>query len=188
LDADHVETAPPAEPAGPAPEAVGPPAGFTVTLAAYRDLAAATFRADALAARTLDPLIILAPLEIGGTVYHRLLAGFAPDAAAASGLSAALSETLGAPSGSWIVRNAPLAFELGRSSTLDVATERRDEVRVLALPAYVLEVEMSDGSVQYRVYVGAYSDQAESSYLRALLDENGLADVALVQRLGIAVR
>lgn len=182
------QTAPPAEPAGPAPEAVGPPAGFTVTLAAFRDLAAATFRADALSARTLDHLIVLAPLEIGGTVYHRLLAGFAPDAAAASGLSAALSETLGAPSASWIVRNAPLAFELARSSNLDVATERRDEVRALALPAYVMEVEMSDGSVEYRVYVGAYSNQAESSHLRSLLDENGLADVALVQRLGTAVR
>jgi len=182
------QTAPPAEPAGPAPEAVGPPAGFTVTLAAFRDLAAATFRADALSARTLDHLIVLAPLEIGGTVYHRLLAGFAPDAAAASGLSAALSETLGAPSASWIVRNAPLAFELARSSTLDVATERRDQVRSLALPAYVMEVEMSDGSVEYRVYVGAYSNQAESSHLRSLLEENGLADVALVQRLGTAVR
>ena len=177
-----------APPAGPAPEAVGPPAGFTVTLAAYPDLAAATFRADALSARTLDHLIVLAPLEIGGTVYHRLLAGFAPDAAAASGLSAALSETLGAPSASWIVRNAPLAFELARSSTLDVATERRDQVRSLALPAYVMEVEMSDGSVEYRVYVGAYSNQAESSHLRSLLEENGLADVALVQRLGAAVR
>ncbi len=77
---------------------------------------------------------------------------------------------------------------MARSPILVLATERRDEVRALALPAYVLGVEMSDGSLEYRVYVGAYTDVDESSHLRSMLKQNGLVDVALVQRFGTAVR
>ena len=191
-----VLTAPASQtPTDPAPErtaspaeAVGPPARFTVALAAYQDLATATARVQTLAARTSDHLFILAPVEIGGRVFHRLLAGLAPDAAAASRLSGDLSQALSEPSRSWIIRHAPLTFEVARSPILVLATERRDEVRALALPAYVLGVEMSDGSLEYRVYVGAYADADESSHLRSMLNENGLADVALVQRFGTAVR
>jgi len=169
-------------------EVVGAAAGFTVALAAYQDLATATSHVETLAARTSDHLFILAPVEVGGTIFHRVLAGFAPDSAAASRLSGALSLALGESSEPWIVRDAPLAFEVARSPVRDVAIEYRDAVRALDLPAYLLGVDMSDGTVDYRVYVGAYSFEAESSHLRSLLSENGLAGFLLVRRFGTQLR
>jgi hypothetical protein len=44
---------------------------------------------------------------------------------------------------------------MSRSPQLVAATGRRDELHTLGLPAYVLRVEMSDGSAEYRIYVGA---------------------------------
>ena len=177
----------PSTDAGPAPEqsavqpeAIGPAARFTVTMSAYRDVAMATSRAEALVARASDHLVILVPIEEGGSVFHRLQAGVAPDSTTAAQISDELSQTLNQPSASWIIREAPLAFEVVRSPSLAVATERRDQVATRAIPAYVLGVEMSDGSVEYRVYVGAYADEGESSHMRSILSENGLADVALV--------
>ena len=188
-------TAPVSQPAtdpGPAsapqPEAVGPAARFTVTMSAYRNVAMATSRAGALAARASDHVVILVPIEVGGSVFHRLQAGVTSDSTAAAQISEELSQTLDQPSASWIIRDAPLAFELARSPSLVVATERRDQVATRAVPAYVLGVEMSDGSVEYRVYVGAYADEGESSHMRSILSENGLADIALVPRFGTAVR
>jgi len=182
------DPAPAPEQSTPPPEAVGPAARFTVTMSAYRNVAMATSRAEALVTRASDHLVILVPIEVGGSVFQRLQAGVAPDSTAAARISDELSQTLNQPSASWIIRDAPLAFEVTRSSSLVVATERRDQVATRAIPAYVLGVEMSDGSVEYRVYVGAYADEGESSHMRSILNENGLADIALVPRFGTAVR
>jgi hypothetical protein len=186
--APPVERSPMPPEAAPPPEAVGPIQRFTVALASYQDATAANARVEALTGANPGHLFISAPIVAGGTVYHRLLAGLAPDADAASRLSGVLSQAISESSANWIVRDAPLAFEMSRSPQLVVATERRDELHTLGLPAYVLRVEMSDGSAEYRVYVGAYLDETEALHLRGLLAEQGLADAPLVERRGDAVR
>ncbi len=186
--APPVERSPMPLEAAPPPVAVGPVQRFTVALASYQDATAANARVEALTGANPGHLFISAPIVAGGTVYHRLLAGLAPDADAASRLSGVLSQVISESSANWIVRDAPLAFEMSRSPQLVVATERRDELHTLGLPAYVLRVEMSDASAEYRVYVGAYLDETEALHLRGLLAEQGLADAPLVERRGDAVR
>lgn len=186
--APPVERSPMPLEAAPPPVAVGPVQRFTVALASYQDATAANARVEALTGANPGHLFISAPIVVGGTVYHRLLAGLAPDADAASRLSGVLSQAISESSANWIVRDAPLAFEMSRSPQLVVATERRDELHTLGLPAYVLRVEMSNASAEYRVYVGAYLDETEALHLRGLLAEQGLADAPLVERRGDAVR
>jgi len=103
--APTVEQSPMPPEAAPPPEAVGPVQRFTVALASYRDVTAANAPVEALTRANPGHLFISAPIVAGGTVYHRLLAGRAPDADAASRLSGVLSQAISESSASWIVRH-----------------------------------------------------------------------------------
>jgi hypothetical protein len=45
-------------------------------------------------------------------------------------------------------------------------------------------VTYSDGSVRFRVYAGAFADEAEAIYLSGLLQERGLSSATLSERTG----
>ena len=59
-----------------------------------------------------------------------------------------------------------------------------DVLRGLDVPAYLLAIDFSDGSMRYRVYAGAYSDEREASYLQDHLRAHGLDDATLSTRVG----
>ena len=50
--------------------------------------------------------------------------------------------------------------------------------------AYVLAVDYSDGSSRYRVYAGAFADDAEASLLLLHLTDRGMNAARLVERKG----
>jgi cell division protein FtsN len=54
----------------------------------------------------------------------------------------------------------------------------------LDVPAYVLAMDMSDGSTRYRIYAGAYANEQEATYLRGHLEAQGLNDPTLSTRVG----
>jgi hypothetical protein len=109
--------------------------------------------------------------------------GWAPEIAI--GLARAWSGT----GAFWTLVDATLLTPaLHRALSGDNETGRSEKLHTLGLPAYVLRVEMSDGSAEYRIYVGAYLDETEALHLSGLLAEQGLADAPLVERRGDALR
>jgi len=123
-------------------------------------------------------------VEVDGQVFHRLLAGTAGSVPAVEDVRASLGETFGASNAErWILRNAGQAYLLGGYPTETEAAARLDDLEGRGIDAYVLEVPEGDTG-RYRVYAGGYANAAESVSLRALLDEAGVADTELVDRVG----
>ena len=157
--------------------------GYSVTVGAFQDLGVARARREQLAVGQ-GTFLAMAPVEIDGTVFHRLLVGPAQDSAEAVGLLARVAQASGLNASDLIVRATPLAFELGEVNELEAAARRAEVLRGLDVPAYVLAVEYADGAVRYRVYAGAYADETEARYLLGLLAERLVNSAVLRQRTG----
>ena len=183
---ESAEPVPPAEvlvAAAPAVEQ-SPVQGYSVALAAYGDPAAAHGLIDRLTPLVPEVLFLVVPVEVGGRSYYRALAGPATDSADAASLLERVASGAGVDPSTWVLRRTPQAFELGEMPDL-VAAERRVEVlRGLDVPAYVLAVDYTDGSTRYRVYAGAYADEAEAALLLLHLTDRDLNNAHLVDRKG----
>jgi hypothetical protein len=159
-------------------------APFSVGLAAFHDEAAARAMVEELSGKVPGVLFTTAPVDMGGQVLHRVLAGAAADSIAALALGARVAEAAGIGAGDWVARWTPRAFQLGEMPDAEAALRRSEVLQGLGVPSYVLAVTYSDGSVRFRVYAGAYADEAEASYLSGLLKERGLSSATLSERTG----
>ncbi|NJD18453.1 MAG: hypothetical protein FIA95_04120, partial [Gemmatimonadetes bacterium] len=159
-------------------------APYSVGLAAFQDEASALAMARELSGKVRGVIFTTAPVEMGGKVLHRVLAGPASDSAAALALGARIAEAAGIGPGDWVARWPPRAFLLGESPDALGAVRRSEELAGLGVPSYVLAVTHPDGSVRFRVYAGAYADEAEGAYLSGLLAERGLSGATLSDRIG----
>jgi len=166
---------------------VGPPPRYSLRLASFANRANALDLLADLSARASGVWFSLAPVEVRGVVYHRLLAGLAPDSASALDLRQDLAAALGEAPGEWIVQRAALAFLLSDFSTRDEARRRVQELRDDGVPAYALEVTLGDGSSRYPVYAGAFADEEEAGYLGNVLGRLGV-EAELTERQGVTVR
>src|SRR5690606_35907022 len=175
--------APPGALAAPRPLPVAE--RFTLAVGAYRTAAAAERRAAALARMAPDAPVLLAPVRIGGTVYHRVLAGLFPDSAGARGLATRLEAAGAGAASSWIVRDAALAFDLGEVSGPEAARAGAAHLRARGVPAVPTRVQYSDRSVRYRIVAGAHAAEHEAAYLREVLVGLGLEDPPLRPRPGL---
>jgi len=187
----RVEASPPASTApstgaggAPSPVALGPRPAFSVALSAYRDAAAAVARRDALEAAAPGHLFVVAPVQVGGVPFHRVLGGVAQDPAGARSAAEAISASTGEPSAGWIVRETRVAFTLDELARPDSAQALSRAWNRRGIPAYVLAVDYSDGTTGYRVLAGAYADDGEAAYLARLLAESGVDPVELAERVG----
>jgi hypothetical protein len=161
---------------------------FSLTIAAYPDAAQAASMVAELRARRPDVLFYLAPVEVEGRIFHRLLAGAATDRAGADVLRGSLAETFGPTNAErWILRDAGEAYLLGREATLTDAETRVEGLGARGIRAYVLEVP-GDASGPFRVYAGGYAGPRESAVLGRMLDDAGLSGVELVDRVGLLPR
>ncbi|MDZ7778920.1 MAG: SPOR domain-containing protein [Gemmatimonadota bacterium] len=170
-----------------APHPIAPMADFSVALAAYRDSARASAHLDELAELAPDVARFIAPVEVDGIVYHRVLAGLAPDSASATALASELASVVGGDAASWIVRSTHLVFDLGGASTRDEATRELARVRDRGVPARLARVTYTDRSVRYRIYAGGYADPAEASHLGRLIASRDL-EAELTTRQGWPLR
>lgn len=170
--------------AGPPATVTSAAAPFSVGLAAFQDEAAARAMVQDLAARVPGVLFVQVPATVDGQIVHRVLAGPAPDSAEALALGARIAQAAGLGAGDWVARWTPRAFELGEMSDEEAAVRRSQVLQGLGVPSYVLAVRYSDGSLRFRVYAGAYADEAEATYLSGLLQERGLSGATLSDRIG----
>jgi cell division septation protein DedD len=170
------ETTPPAE--------VTPVAGFDIAVAAYKSAETASARAARLRRSLPGAVVTTVPVEVEGTVFHRVLVGVAADSTAALALAARVARLTGLSADTWVIRSTPLAFTIVETSDWKAAASRVEDLLEMGLPAYALAVDYSDGSLRYRVYVGSFANRAEASLLSALLHERGLTDVTLSDRFG----
>jgi hypothetical protein len=145
---------------------VAPPSYF-IALGDYPQEAVARLQAEALAERRPDILFLVAPVDQQGQVLYRLLAGVSDDPAAAE-LRTSLGQTLvDEDPTTWPVRSAPLAFLIGGFASVSQARVRVQELQRSGVPAYVLE---DGGDQPFLVWVGAYADAGEASYVKGILD------------------
>ncbi|HSG08370.1 MAG TPA: SPOR domain-containing protein [Longimicrobiales bacterium] len=177
-------------PAGAVVVAAAPPTetsgvqGYSLALGAYQNAAVAGRRVATLAAQVPQVLFQAVPVEVEGTLYHRVLAGPAADSTTLAALTSHVAEAASLNPSPWVARWTPLAFQLGETGDRGAADRRVEALGQLGVSAYVLAVDYSDGSVRYRVFAGAFADAAEASYLSGLLDERGLSGALLSDRIG----
>src|SRR5690606_9121306 len=151
----------PAPPPASGPLGV-PVVGASLVLGEFLDAPVARLQAEALAGQRPDLLFVVAPIEVDGTVYHRLLAGPAADLTDA--LEAARAR----------------AAELSR---VDIPGY------VLELPAprppggFLQASAPTAPAPRYRVYAGAYADAHEAAYLAGLLAQRRI-QARLIERTG----
>ena len=175
-----------AEPAAPQPvEGLA----NSLTLDAFTDPAVARIQAGSLNRSRPDLLFVVAPVQVDGTVYHRLLVGPAGDSASVAALRATLATVLTRENpSSWVLRPTPLAFLLGERDDFKQAQERVTELSRVDIPAYLVEVPPRTASgarrPPFRVYVGAYADDVEAAYYRNVLVAKGFPDSRLLERIG----
>jgi Mrp family chromosome partitioning ATPase len=159
------------------------PLSHSVAIEAHQDLATALARVDALLAEDDEFSFYITPVLVDEAVYYRIMSGPVTDSAAAASLMAAL---LGAGhktgASDFDIRSTPFAFLLGSATTRADAERRVQELRTLAIPAYIVMDDAAEGVV-YRVYGGGYAGRAEAEVMHELLRSAGQPD-SLVERMG----
>ncbi len=159
-------------------------AAYSVTVGSYRDAGTARGRIAGLEKAARGTLFTMVPVEVDGSVVYRVLLGPAEDSAQAATLAGLVAGRVGGDASKWLVRSTPRAFQLGEADDLDGARRRVAELRGLEVPAYVLAVDLADGSTRYRVYAGAFADDAEAAWLERRLAAQGLSGTTLSDRIG----
>ncbi len=166
------------------PAESSPVQGFSIAVAAYEGGAAAIRFAQRLASRVPPLQVEAVPVAVDGKVFHRILVGPATDMEDASRIAGRVARVLGVDSTAWVVRPTARAFLLGERDDLEDARRSASTLVDAGFPAYVLAVDFNDGSTRYRVYVGAFADEAEAEHLAGLLRERGLPTATLTDRIG----
>lgn len=167
----------------------GVPLAYSVQVKAFSSLDAARAQAEAGRRRMAGVPFFVSPERLDGILYHRVLAGMFADSNRAGALRDRLveeglidrEEVAGS---AWsLLRNAPLAFQLGELPARADADRLADTLLVQGVPAYVVAVPQSDGGERFRVYGGAFRDSASAEAMRAMLDSAGITP-PLEPRLG----
>lgn len=172
---------------GPAAAGTGAPLQrYSWSMAAMGTLDAARAMVERLRRRAPEHAFIVAPIASDGRTVYRVLGGLAADREELAALREPLGQATREQAGSWLVREAPLAFALQDFDDAAGAAARVNELWQAGVPTYALVVGRDDGSVTHRVYAGAYASEAEASALRAMLERAGVRDARLVERRGRA--
>jgi len=154
------------------------------SLAAMGSLDAAHALSVELQRSAPDQAFMVAPIVSGGRTLYRVLGGLATDRTELVAMREALARETGLASGTWLVREAPLAFALQEFDAAEDAARRVEELWSISVPAYVLLVERDDGSRIHRVYAGAYASEEEALPLRRLLEDAAISPETLSERKG----
>lgn len=181
-----VEAAPDSSVAAPAPvpQPVETPIGFSVAVEAHQDLAAARDRLARL--RRADPEVsfYMAPVDIGGSVWYRVLAGPVTDRETGLRLMRRLVDAnLKTAFDDWAVRPTRYAFLVGELATMEAAQARVTALAERDIPSYVVPIRYEPGEPRYRVYGGAFENQAAAAVMQEMLNDAGV-DARLIERVG----
>ncbi len=165
---------------------VAPVQSWSLRIGAFRDRAVARREANALQERVAGQVLTVAPVEVNGVRWYRVLSVLARDAQEAEALRSGLADATAAPdAASWMVREAPLSFLVTETGVLDEARRRVEALASAGVDAFVLSAARSEGAPVLRVYAGAYANPQEAAVMRALLEGQGIVQPPLVERRGI---
>lgn len=163
-----------------------PLAAWVLSVGSYRRFGDARTRASELNAALSGVHFIVAPVEVDGLDWYRVLAGSAPDRTELDALRTRIAGALGGTEG-WLVRQAGLAYLLDETPDLSAARDRVADLAGRGIPAHVLRLPAEGGGTVYRVYAGAFANQDEARYMASLLRDldPALRDASLTERRGI---
>ncbi len=170
---------PAAEAAG-ATSAVGtvvPVARFSMAIGSFRDLRRARALVGDVAARAPEVWTTIAPVEVKGTVFYRVLVGMSADLPELERSVEPLRTALGEDSGAWLPREAGLTFCVSESGSLEDARATMERARELGIETFALGVASPRGDGAVRVCAGSYEGPEEGAYLKRALEEAGFVVV-----------
>lgn len=170
-------------PATVTPRPVPPNADFSVAVASYANADRAEERRARLAGVVPAIPWFVAPVELDGTAYHRVMGGLVADSSAALALGAELAREGTGGIGEWIARRTGWVLDFGEQEDRAKAEQELQRIRSEGIPAQLAEIRFTDQTVRYRIYAGGYRDAAEASYLVGLAEAAGLS-ARPVRRMG----
>lgn len=177
------DEAPPTTPA----QTTAPVQGWTLRLGAFRDGEVARNEAARYGAAAPGHVFAVVPVDIGGTVWFRVVSAVATDEAAAEEERARLATLLAAgsaESNGWISRSTPFAFLISEHPSRADGESRVAALAASGVDAYLLAAPDADGTPSFRVYAGAYADIAEARAMQQQLAAAGLGGASLIERRG----
>ena len=153
---------------------------YIVQIGSYSVLSEATQKAGELWTSNRVGAIV-APVQVRGESFYRVLIGPVPDSAAA------VEETqrVAGDKSSWLFRYARFAFHLGETDDPARALARERELVAMGVPVYTIVVEHEDGSLAYRLYGGAYRNDEEAEGFRSVLTRVGIEGAPLIPITGL---
>lgn len=177
---------PPAPPAEPevVPRPIEMPIPYSVQVEAHQDPQTAAERVAALRRAEPGMEFYIAPANVAGAVYYRVLAGPAADLTTAQTLMQRLVDAgHKASAEAWSLAPTRWAFHMGDFDTRNAARARGDELAAEGIPTYVVEIPHEPGPSRYRLYAGAYRSPGEAQVLADMLRRAGY-EPQLVERRG----
>ncbi|MYA32845.1 MAG: hypothetical protein F4164_11185 [Gemmatimonadales bacterium] len=159
---------------------------FSVLIGSFTDPAEAAERVAEARALRGEVLYVMAPTTIREVGYLRILAGAVATAAEASALMEELAAAgVAREATPWLLRPVRFGYDLGVFAERPGMEARIAELAALGIPAYSLETAL-DGTPVFRVYGGAYENEAAAAPMRDLLEAVGETATLIVRRGGAA--
>lgn len=156
----------------------------SVAVEAHQDLESATARLRQLERSQPRLTFYIAPVSVRGDVYYRVLAGPAADREGGEALLRRLVDAgIKTSMDSWAVLSTTHAFVLGEYAAAPEARARVRSLGEAGIPAYLVPVDLDNGGRRFRVYGGAFQNEAEAEVMREML-ENAGEEARLVARTG----
>jgi len=159
---------------------------YSVLLGSFLDPAEAADRLAEIRALRGGVLYVMAPTTIREVRYQRILAGaVATEAEAAALLEELAAAGVAREASAWLLRPVRLAYDLGVFVERPAMEARIAELASLGIPAYSLEMAL-DGMPVFRVYGGAYENEAAAAPMRDLLEAAGETATLIERRAAAA--
>ncbi|MYE34999.1 MAG: hypothetical protein F4X23_09125 [Gemmatimonadales bacterium] len=155
---------------------------YSVLLGSFSDPAEAAERVAEIRTLHGGVLYFMAPTTIREVRYQRILAGAVASEAEASALMDELAAVgVAQEASAWLLRPVRLAYDLGVFTDRAGMEARIAQLASVGIPAYSLETAL-DGMPVFRVYGGAYENEAAATPMSDALDAAGESAPLIVRR------
>lgn len=155
---------------------------YSVLLGSFVDPVEAAERMAEIRALHGGVLYFMAPTTIRDVRYQRILAGAVASETEASVLMDELAAAgVAEEANAWLLRPVRLAYDLGVFTDRPAMEARIAQLASLGIPAYSLETTL-DGMPVFRVYGGAYENEAAAAPMSAALNAAGEVATLIARR------
>jgi cell division septation protein DedD len=163
-----------------------PVARYSVAIAAFRDLDRAMTVVERVRRGAPGVWTTTVPIEVDGTVFHRILVGFSPDRASLDGVVERVSAALREDPGPWILRDAGLTLCLADNATVADARAVMLRLAESGVVSFAVRAGPDGSEAGVRVCSGSFSGPGDAVYLQLELVDLGFEPVLEV-RVGVPI-